>query len=93
MAYAHLHNALDEVQPLNIVNLSLEQRFFWPNFNLKKIDFELSTKYFSWKKWPKFCHKSKVFVIGDWGMTNVFVTRGYVQKQSFFNEILLEDAM
>ncbi len=29
---------------------------------------------------------------GDWGITKVlFVTRGSVQKQSFFNEILPED--
>jgi hypothetical protein len=63
MAYAHLHNALDEVQPLYIVNFSLEQGFLGPNFNPKKNNFELSTKYFSWEKWPKFCHKSKVIVI------------------------------
>jgi len=52
--YAHLHNALDEVQPLNIVDLRVEKGFFWPNFNLKKMILNFLQRIFHGKNGPKF---------------------------------------
>jgi hypothetical protein len=54
MAYAHLHNVLNEVQPLNIVNLCVKQGFFLAKFQPKKMILNFLQSMFHGKNGPNF---------------------------------------